>query len=85
MFQLYKKQLPNEAALRKELEVSREQLVKCQNFLAELEAKVENCEDPGRIRYLEGVEETTESVMKKLEEVSCFFFGKGVLTSDVKG
>lgn len=70
VFQVYKKQVPNEAALKKELEMSRQQLVKCQNFLVELEAKVENCDDPNRIRYLEGVEETTESAMKKLEEVT---------------
>lgn len=70
VYMVHKKQVPNEAALKKELEMSRQQLVKCQNFLVELEAKVENCDDPNRIRYLEGVEETTESAMKKLEEVT---------------
>lgn len=64
---LYTKKVPTESALQKELEVSRRQLVKCQNFLIELEAKVENCNDPERIRFLDGIEETTEDVMKKLE------------------
>ena len=66
---LYTKKVPTESALQKELEVSRRQLVKCQNFLIELEAKVENCNDPERIRFLDGIEETTEDVMKKLETV----------------
>ncbi len=66
---LHKKQVPNEKALQKELAVLRKQLVQCQNFLVELEAKVENCNDPNRIRFLDGVEETTEDVMKKLEIV----------------
>jgi hypothetical protein len=66
---LSRKQVPNEEALQKELAVSRQQLVQCQNFLIQLEAKVENCNDPERIRFLDGPEETTEDAMNKLEKV----------------
>lgn len=45
---------------------------KCQDNLHELEVKVENCNDPKRIRFLEGIEETTEDIMKKLEKVISF-------------
>ena len=70
VYNLLTKQVPNEAALQKELEVSRQQLIQCQNCLAELEARVENCNDPERIRFLEGAEETTEDVMRRLEKVN---------------
>jgi len=50
------------------------QLRKCQNNLIELEHKVENCNNPDRIRFLEGAEETTEDIMKKLEKVAAFFY-----------
>lgn len=66
---LYSKEVPNEAALKAELESLRTQLRKCQNHLLDLEAKVENCDDPERIRFLEGAEETTEEILKKLEKV----------------
>ncbi|CAF0929077.1 unnamed protein product [Brachionus calyciflorus] len=66
---LYRKNAPNEDALKNELEILRSQLVDCQNHLLKLEKQMENCNDPDRIRFLDGPEETTESVVKKLEQL----------------
>lgn len=46
------------------------QLVDCQNYLVKLERKVEDCNDPARIRLLDKGEENVADLMKKLEEVS---------------
>ena len=44
-------------------------LVDCQNYLVKLERKVEDCNDPARIRLLDKGEENLADLMKKLEEV----------------
>ena len=45
-------------------------LIDCQNYQFELEKKVEDCNNPERIRILEKNEETADDIMKKLEKVS---------------
>ncbi len=55
-------------------------LVECQNYLHKLEKKVENCNDPERIRLLEGPEETVEQIIEKLAQVFYLFkFSKIIL------
>lgn len=66
---LNKKKASNEQALQNELDALRAQLIDCQNHLLKLEKQMENCNDPNRIRLLEGPEETAETAIKKLEEL----------------
>lgn len=66
---LYSKKAENEQALQNELNILRQQLIDSQNNLLKLEKQMENCNDPSRIRFLDGPEETAETVVKKLEEL----------------
>ena len=66
---LYRREAPNEEAMNNELSILRAQLVDGQDHLLKLERQMENCNDPSRIRLLDGPEETAETVIKKLEEL----------------
>lgn len=43
--------------------------MECQDNLTKLEGQVEDCNNPQRIRILDGPEETVEQLMQKLEKV----------------
>jgi len=62
-------ELQNKEALDQELKVLQNQLTQCQTRLIELELKVQNSDNPERINFLEGKEESPEEVVKKLEKV----------------
>ena len=67
---MFKKEVPNEEAKQKELEILRNQLIDCQNHLVKLEKEVEDCNNPERIRELKGREESVDDIMDKLEQVN---------------
>jgi len=41
----------------------------CQERLVELEKRLENPNDPSRVRFLHGTDDTPEEIMRKLEQV----------------
>ena len=45
------------------------QLESCQERLVELEKALENPNDPARVRFLDGEDESPAAIMKKLEQV----------------
>ncbi len=49
------------------------QLESCQERLVDLEKILENPNDPARVRFLDGNDDTPEVIMKKLEQVNIFF------------
>ena len=44
-------------------------MIDCQNYLLKLEKQVEDCNNPERIRFLEGPEENVDDIMNKLEQL----------------
>jgi hypothetical protein len=42
--------------------------------LNDLEKILENPNDPERVRFLDGADESPALIMKKLEQVNCFLF-----------
>jgi hypothetical protein len=40
--------------------------------LVELEKRLENPNDPARVRFLDGTDDSPELIMKKLEQVNSF-------------
>lgn len=46
----------------------------CQERLVELEKRLENPNDPSRVRFLHGTDDTPEEIMRKLEQVQNHFF-----------
>ncbi|CAF1640442.1 unnamed protein product, partial [Adineta ricciae] len=66
---LSKKKLPVKRALDKELELYRICLESCQERLVELEKALENPNDPARVRFLDGEDESPAAIMKKLEQL----------------
>ncbi|UJR26651.1 hypothetical protein I4U23_007968 [Adineta vaga] len=66
---LSKKKLPVKRAMDKELELYRICLESCQERLVELEKMLENPNDPARVRFLDGEDESPASIMKKLEQL----------------
>jgi hypothetical protein len=68
-FELAKKVAPTEDDKKAELAALQKQLIDCQNILANLERQVENCNDPERVRMLEGPEEAVDDLIAKMEKV----------------
>ncbi|CAF3838730.1 unnamed protein product [Adineta steineri] len=66
---LSKKKLPIKRSLNEELKLYRICLEACQERLVELEKMLENPNDPARVRFLDGVDESPASIMKKLEQL----------------
>jgi hypothetical protein len=67
--ELSKKTAPSVDDKKKELEILRQQLIDCQNNLILLEKQVEDCNDPNRIRVLDGPEESVDDLISKMEQV----------------
>ncbi|CAF1403142.1 unnamed protein product [Rotaria magnacalcarata] len=66
---LLRKKLPVKRALDQELELYRICLESCQDRLIELEKILENPNDPARVRFLDGTDDSPEMIMRKLEQL----------------
>ena len=63
------KQVTTEHALSSELDSLRQQLLECQNLVIQLERKVEDCNDPTRMRFLDGEAESPDEIVAKVEKL----------------
>jgi hypothetical protein len=64
-----RKSLPEQSNLHLELDTAQKQLSACEKWLQTLESRVENAQDPTRVRLLPGSQASQEELLEQLESL----------------